>query len=236
VTGRDAFSELGMFEERVDSRLPFFVFESMQHFDFDGVLMDEERILGIRVCNFSRFAGYAFSNFGDECHRRMQAIRLRPLKYCTLDNNFILGHTLPDSSTFSLCFVENWRSLSLIEVKRLTVTYQPIGSTVQWDTSYYFSTSSLTHFGASRRQAHHYRFLRIISTGCAKYVEWCCRTSMPSFRHEKNNDLELHIYIKTSASLDFSQMWCARCQRHANFNSAIGWYMYFVWKGQSGAL
>jgi len=107
VTGRDAFSELGMFEERVDSRLPFFVFESMQHFDFDGVLMDEERILGIRVCNFSRFAGYAFSNFGDECHRRMQAIRLRPLKYCTLDNNFILGHTLPDSSTFSLCFVEN---------------------------------------------------------------------------------------------------------------------------------
>jgi len=100
-----------------------------------------------------RFCGY-----GVRAWLGIQRMRWRPW--------FVNGSRV--FTTFSLCFVENWQLLSLIEVKRLTVMYQPMSSTVQQDTSYYFSTSSLTHFCASWWLVHHYTIVLVHNINLCK--------------------------------------------------------------------
>ena len=48
----DGFMSYGVFEEDINSSLPYLECTSQSVFDYDGVLIDEERLVGLRVSSY----------------------------------------------------------------------------------------------------------------------------------------------------------------------------------------
>lgn len=92
VDTTEAAEPADTFAERVEGSLPYVACASQKTYTFDGVLIDEERVIGIKVGWFLSFLRYSTHVL---CYRLMFWIVSRQLKFTTLVEQYTL---------VSLCF------------------------------------------------------------------------------------------------------------------------------------